>query len=190
MPSRQLHDILKHLLETSDVSIPEPYQVNVGYGRSSFHYQHMQQAAEPLTLTRLIREEELHDFPVTLYNDLLEALTSWSSTRHPIDISRRFKGVYISRLDRSLNTRTLGMDIRVEFKVSEYTADDTERWVAPVGVRRSAMMTETHMGLEPNYFREYEGRNIRVDDDFQIYGQKKLKPKKKEDHFDKDLFEV
>ena len=184
MPSRIMHDILAHILETSAVEhidVPEP--VSVFGNRDNFYQQYMQRPQELLTLRNTVRERDLSDLPVDVYEEFLGLLENWMRSGQPIDVNRRFRQVYLSQVDSMVNPESFGMDFRLEFKIGEFDAEQhrrdlDRRYSFP---RRSARVNLYDEGVNP----------IRVSDDFQIYGQKTVKIKKKqEDHFEDDLFKV
>ena len=181
MPSRILHDIIVHFLDTSEARHIEHNEPIRMFGQDSFYQQYMQRPQELLTLRRTVRESEIYDLPVNVYQELLNVLQSWCTSGDAIDVSRRFKGVYLTHIERSMNTESFGMDFHLEFKVTNPNFDAVEqtrqRYTAQP--RRSAVMNmDTAGGLHPEYFGEYQPR------------KKDNLIKKVEKHFDEDLFNV
>ncbi len=177
MPSRIIHDILTHLLETSDVHRIEAPSIDfANIHNGSFRQMYMQRPHEMLTLRRTIRDGELYDLPVNIYEELMGVLEGWMRSGQPIDINRRFKRVYLTHVEHMVSHTSLGTDFRLEFKMSEEDVDydyqprrrDEPNYAFP---RRSAVLSHT---FGQPQFNE---------------APKKAK-KKVEEHFDEELFEL
>jgi len=172
MPSRRLHDILTHLMDTSDVIAFEPQPIHIN-GSNTFYQMYMQRPHELLTLRRTIRFEELDDLPMNVYDEFIGLLEGWQRSGQSIDVNRRYKGVYLTRIERMMNANSFAMDYRVEFKVEEPDFDAVEQ-------QRTRMMSGSRRSAQISNFNE---------DGISIWGQKTLK-KKQEKHFEDELFKL
>ena len=173
MPSRIVHDVINHLLETSEVHFEEPPIERVGFGgQGGFQQMYMGSFnAQRPTLRRHVRHSELYDLPVEIYHELLETLHGMSRGRQGENISRRFRDVRVERLELMPSPTSFENDIRIEFSVGDL---DEDHWMR--GERRSAQINPI---INP--------------DGVEIWGQKVLnRPKKKkvEKHFEDDLFKL
>jgi len=115
-------------------------------------------------------------------------MQDWMQTGASLDVGR-FRGVVPVQFEMMPNPTTLGYSLRIEFRADSIDGETTtetrhtQSMVGQYGV-------QTTGGIHPNAFAPYQGRNIRVADDAYIFGQKYVKVKKVEEHFDEDLFEL
>jgi len=173
MPSRLQHELLEHILRTADMTITDP-QTSIQFEMTSdgyFNQTHMLRPTPNLTLRTIVREEVMYDLPAQECQEFLRVLEGWVRSRDAINVSEHFKEVRLLRVDRMVNPSSFGMDLRMEF----------------------SMPYENYEPPPPQYtFPDHPINPIRNPNNVQIgkiWGQKTIQ-KKKEKHFEDDLFEL
>jgi len=209
MPSRMIHDILHQILETSDVEMRHESQRTTRTSGDYFQNLYMGAFRPQLILRRVVRHSEIKNLPADVYTELLDLFQRMVRTGEPVNISRRFRDVRLSRAEMLPNPHSFEYDIRLEFVLSDLDEDhwrneleEDSRYVPDWGDRRrSAQVQLDGQGrIHPRYFGESTGGIEPVyntkhryraawPDDVEIFGQKPVK-KKQEKHFEDDLFEL
>ena len=185
MPSRIIHDIIGHLIRTSeqhDIIYRNPPETELGGFYRTLTAE--EQPEQVVIYRRRLASPELDDLPQDVYRELMNFFVAWHESGQGFNFGS-YRQVFLTYMDSMPNPYTFGNDYRMEFKVGDDSA-----WRRPEPNWRSAV-DGLRVSEREEYMRilmQQPRRSARIEiDPFE-----EVKPirKKVEEHFDKDLFEV
>ena len=184
MPPRRIHEMVEFLLRSSeihDVIHRTPAETELGGFYRTMMADEEDQRVE--ILRRRISAQELYDLPDEIRMELLMLFRSWVRDNIALNFGR-YRNVYLTYFEETPSFTHFGNDIRLEFKVGDdsswrrRTAEQVTREYEQ-RLREEQIRMLMQQPRRTDYIIENPCAEIKME-----------QPKKKVEHFDKDLFEV